>query len=103
MDEQAFLRVLRAEPDNDELRLAYWNWLEENGDQRAPYVRLMRQRLRLLYELEEIDALLRAHHPPIDDAWIDMAFPMRVRSPMVGRCYVRPLPDAPPFVDVRSQ
>jgi uncharacterized protein (TIGR02996 family) len=103
MDEQRFLRILRAEPDNDEVRLAYWNWLEEIGDDRTPYVRLMRQRLRLQEELEETDALLRAHQPRIDDAWIDMAFPMRVRSPMVGRCYVKPLLDAAPFVEVGTQ
>jgi uncharacterized protein (TIGR02996 family) len=103
MDEQTFLRMLRAEPDNDEVRLSYWNWLEETGDDRAPYVRLMRQHLRLLEELEETGVLLRAHQPRIDDAWIDMAFPMRVRSPMVGRCYIKPLPDAAPFVEVGSQ
>lgn len=103
MDDESFLRIFRAEPDNDEARLAYWNWLEKTGDGRAPFVRLMRKRLRLLEELEETDALLRAHQPPIDDAWIDMAFPMRVRSPMVGRCYIKPLPDAAPFVEVGSQ
>jgi uncharacterized protein (TIGR02996 family) len=103
MDDQTFLQILRAEPDNDEVRLAYWIWLEETGDDRAPYVRLMRQRLRLLEELEETDALLRAHQPRIDDGWIDMAFPMRVRSPMVGQCYIKPLPDAAPFVEVGSQ
>ena len=102
MDEQAFLRILRAEPDNDEVRLAYWKWLEEIGDARAPYVRLMRQRLRLLEELEQTDALLWANEPR-DDAWIDTTFPMRVRSSMEGRCYIKPLPDAAPFVEVGSQ
>jgi uncharacterized protein (TIGR02996 family) len=103
MDDESFLRILRAEPDNDEVRLAYWNWLEEIADDRAPYVRLMRQRLRLMEELEETDSRLRAHQPRIDDAWIDMAFPMRVRSPTVGRCYIKPLPDAAPFVEVGSR
>jgi uncharacterized protein (TIGR02996 family) len=103
MDDQTLLQILRGEPDNDEVRLAYWNWLEETGDDRAPYVRLMRKRLRLLEELKETDVLLRAHQPRIDDAWIDMAFPMRIRSPMVGRCYIKPLPDAPPFVEVGGQ
>ena len=102
MDDQAFLQMLRAEPDNDEVRLAYWNWLEECGDVRAPYVRLMRQRLRLLRELEETDSLLKNHQPRIDDAWTDLAFPLRIRSTMVGRCYLRPSPDAAPFVQVGS-
>jgi uncharacterized protein (TIGR02996 family) len=101
MDDQSFLRILRAEPDNDEVRLAYWSWLEESADDRATYVRLMRQRLRLLEELEETDSLLRAHQ--IDGAWIDIAFPIRVRSPIVGRCYTKQLPDAAPFVEVGSR
>jgi len=102
MDDETFLRILRAEPDNDEVRLAYWNWLEETTDDRAPYVRLMRQRLRLLEQLEETDGLIRTQQPR-DEAWINIAFPMRVRSPMVGRCYIKPMPDAAPFVEVGSQ
>jgi uncharacterized protein (TIGR02996 family) len=102
MDDQSFLRILRVEPDNDDVRLAYWNWLEETADDRAPFVRLMRQRLRLLEELDETDTRLRAHQPQIDDAWIDIAFPMRVRSPMAGRCYTKPLPEGAPFVALGS-
>lgn len=59
--------------------------------------------MRLLEELQETDALLEAHRPRIDDAWIDLAFPMRVRSPTVGRCYLKPLPNAAPFVEVGSR
>lgn len=44
----------------------------------------MRQQLRLLEQLEETGALVRSHQPQIEDAWIDLAFPIRVRSPMVG-------------------
>jgi uncharacterized protein (TIGR02996 family) len=100
MDDQTFLQVLHAEPDNDVVRAAYLNWLEEVGDDRAPYVRLVRKRLRILEELEETDSLLQAHESRLDDAWIDLAFPMRVRSPMVGCCYLKPLPDAATFVKV---
>lgn len=103
MDDQEFLRILQAEPDNEEVRLEYWNWLERTGDNRAPYVRLMRQRLRLLEELEATDALLRAQDSRFNDAWIDIAFPLRVRSPLAGRCYLQPSPNAAPFVQVGSQ
>ena len=103
MDDQRFLQVLRAEPDNDEVRRAYWDWLEEVGDDRAPYVRLMRRRLRLLEELKETAILLRAHQPRVDDAWVDVAFPLRVRSPMVGWCHIKPSPAAAPFVEVGSR
>jgi uncharacterized protein (TIGR02996 family) len=103
MDDQSFLRILRDEPDNDEARLAYLNWLEETGDVRAPYIRLMRERSRLQEELEEIDSRLRGHQPQMDDDWIDLVYPMRVRSPMVGRCYTQPRPDAVPFVTLGSR
>jgi uncharacterized protein (TIGR02996 family) len=98
MDEHAYLRLLRAEPDNDEVRLAYWDWLEETGDERTPYVRLMRQRLRLQEELQNTERLIWDHELRMDAEWIDIAFPMRIRSPMVGRCYTRPAPEAAPFV-----
>src|SRR4051794_21931645 len=87
MDEQAFLRILRDEPDNEEIRLRYWNWVEATGDQRAPLVRLMRERSQLREALKEIDARIGADESRWDDAWLDLAFPMRIRSPMVGWCY----------------
>jgi uncharacterized protein (TIGR02996 family) len=103
MDEQTFLQLLRDNPDNDEIRLSYWNWLEEAGDDRSPYVRLMRQRLRLLAELEETDSVLQEYESQINVSWIDVAFPIRVRSPMAGRCYLKPTPGAAQFVQVGMQ
>ena len=100
MDDEDYLRILRAEPDNDDVRLAYWDWLEQTGDPRASYVRLMRRRLLLQDELAKTERRLQVHRPPVNDEWADLAFPMRVRSPMVGRCYTKPTPDAPPFVAV---
>ena len=98
MDEQTLLRILRNEPDNDEVRLSFWDWIEATHDHRAPFVRLVRERLRLQKELEQIDAHLRAERMQMDAGWIDLVFPLRVRSPMVGRCYTKPTPDAAPFV-----
>lgn len=100
MDEQTFLRILRDEPDNDEVRSAYWQWLEETGDNRAECVRLMRQRLKLQEEIEEIDARVESHTSRIGNDWLDIVFPLRIRSSMVGRCYTKPDPDVPPFVGV---
>ncbi len=55
MGEEHYLRILRAEPDNDDIRLAYWDWLEKTGDPRAPYVRLMRRRALLQEELAKTE------------------------------------------------
>src|SRR5436190_13556603 len=38
-DEQALLRSICAEPDDDAPRLVYADWLEERGDPRADYIR----------------------------------------------------------------
>jgi uncharacterized protein (TIGR02996 family) len=102
MNDPAYLQILRVEPDNDVAREAYWNWLEETDDHRAPYVRLMRQRTWVEKELKEIDLRLHVLTPSVSEAWLDIAFPLRVRSSMVGRCWVRPLPDAAPYVRAGS-
>ncbi|HKB37195.1 MAG TPA: TIGR02996 domain-containing protein, partial [Gemmataceae bacterium] len=48
-DEDAFLRAVVEEPDDDAHRLVYADWLEERGDVRAEFIRLQ-------YELERLDA-----------------------------------------------
>ena len=39
-DERTFLDSICAEPDDDSLRLVYADWLEDQGDGRAEYLRL---------------------------------------------------------------
>ncbi|MCI0462063.1 MAG: TIGR02996 domain-containing protein [Gemmataceae bacterium] len=39
-DEDAFLQAIRANPNDEQLRLVYADWLEEQGDPRAEYLRL---------------------------------------------------------------
>ncbi len=38
-DERPLLEAVLADPDDDALRLAYADWLEERGDERAEYLR----------------------------------------------------------------
>ena len=59
--------------------------------------------MRLLEELKAIETLLLRANQSRTDNWMDIAFPMRVRSPTVGRCFIKPLPDAAPFVEVGSR
>ena len=40
MSHEAFLRAITANPDDDVLRLVYADWLEEQGDPRAEFLRL---------------------------------------------------------------
>lgn len=100
MDEQGFLNILRNDPDNEETRLAYLEWIEATGAPEAGYVRSMRRRLELQNELESLDARLPFLLPERGDDWLDLAFPLIVRSPTVGRCYIRPTPSADPFVAI---
>jgi uncharacterized protein (TIGR02996 family) len=39
-DEDAFLEAIRAEPDDDAPRLVFADWLEEQGDPRAEFIRV---------------------------------------------------------------
>ena len=40
MDDSSFLAAIAADPSNNELRLVYADWLEEQGDRRAEYLRM---------------------------------------------------------------
>jgi uncharacterized protein (TIGR02996 family) len=40
-DEEAFLRAIAQAPDDDAPRLVYADWLDERGDPRADYVRVV--------------------------------------------------------------
>src|SRR5215471_6009229 len=40
-DERAFLAAILERPDDDATKLVYADWLEEQGDPRAEYLRLM--------------------------------------------------------------
>jgi uncharacterized protein (TIGR02996 family) len=42
-EEQSFLNAIREQPDDDARKLVYADWLEEQGDPRAEYLRLMVQ------------------------------------------------------------
>jgi uncharacterized protein (TIGR02996 family) len=62
-DEKVFLDALRKDPDDDDARLVYADWLEERGDVRAEYLRLEYQLPRVLRRLAELQAQL-------DPAWL---------------------------------
>src|SRR5215213_5526247 len=50
-DEPALLQAVREQPDQDLPRLAYADWLEENGEQpRAAFIRAQIQRARLPWD-----------------------------------------------------
>jgi uncharacterized protein (TIGR02996 family) len=100
MDEVTFLRCIREDPDNEHIRLRYLEWLEEVGDMRASYFRLIIERQCVHERLSEIDWQLEAAEPPIHNDWLDAVFPLCIRCPTVGRCYTIPSPGAQPFIAI---
>lgn len=52
--EDDFLKNIAAEPDNDELKAVYADFLEEKQDERCEYLRAVLKKKQLLLELEEI-------------------------------------------------
>jgi uncharacterized protein (TIGR02996 family) len=61
-EEQAFLRAIRANPDEAANLLVYADWLEERGDPRAEYIRLE-------YQPEQITARIEALQRDLDPEW----------------------------------
>jgi biotin carboxyl carrier protein len=99
MDEQTFLDLLRNDPDNEQVRSDFCKWLGEIGDERAEIAHLLNERWRLKKRLREVDESLTRWRWDEED-WMEVAFPLRVLSPSVGRCYLQPSPDKPPYVKV---
>ena len=74
MSHDAFMRAIRAAPDDDAPRLVYADWLEENGDpMRAEFIRVQCTRARLPADdpaAEELNA--RSYALLVDnwEAWV---------------------------------
>lgn len=66
-DESHFLRVIAQQPEDDSLRLVYADWLEEQGDVRAEY---LRAEYRLRVEGVDDDGLLDRLRPQFEKAWL---------------------------------
>ena len=72
-DEAAFLEAIREDPNDDVARLAYADWLDEQGDSRCEY-------LRLEHQLSQTAQRLRELQRKIEPAWL-----ADVRRPPPGR------------------
>lgn len=55
-DEAALLQAIRDHPDDDTVRLAYADWLEEHDDPRAEFIRLCHQQKELTGRTHELSA-----------------------------------------------
>ena len=75
-DEQSFLAALRANPEDDQLRLVYADWLEERCDARGEYLRV-RCALKALPADDErrhaLRARLRELRPVVRPEWLASA------------------------------
>ena len=99
MDETALLKLLQQDPENEQARQEYFAWLVESGDHRARYVQLSQDRIDARERLQKLDHDIRCF-PGINEEWLEVVFPLRIRSQSVGRVYLRPNPTSPPFVEV---
>jgi uncharacterized protein (TIGR02996 family) len=72
MTEDAFIRAILASPQDDAPRLIYADWLEERGDPRGEYIRLLYALERLAgddAEAVQVRERLRALEESIDLSW----------------------------------
>ena len=86
--EDEFLDGLRADPDNDEIRAVYADWLEERGQRlKAEFLRLQCRLAKASVgsaEASAIDERLRAISPSSDAWWRAIT-----SRPRIERCNVR--------------
>jgi uncharacterized protein (TIGR02996 family) len=62
-EEERFLQALRESPDDAGLKAVYADWLEDRGDARAEFVRLLNQRAEATARLEQLT-------PGLDPEWV---------------------------------
>jgi uncharacterized protein (TIGR02996 family) len=82
--EAGFLDAIASNPEDDALRLIYADWLEEQGDPRAEYLRLEVQYHQLLAQtapvreqLQELPEQIQTVGGRFDQSWIDHVTPLR--------------------------
>jgi uncharacterized protein (TIGR02996 family) len=72
-DDAAFLRSVLASPNDDTVRLVYADWLEEQNDPRAEFLRLENQLLQLPAKKQKsakIYSRLEELHRTLDPDWV---------------------------------
>jgi uncharacterized protein (TIGR02996 family) len=70
--DEAFIRAIAADPENDAPRLIYADWLEERGDARGEYLRLECYLATLAQDDPQFDQVVvrfRELHGQIDSEW----------------------------------
>jgi uncharacterized protein (TIGR02996 family) len=97
MDEPAFLRAIADRPDDDDLLLVYADWLEERGDGRAEFLRLLgaiasgaafgeqpvaRDRL-----VHRVNARLKRLRKAVDRGWAKQVIQLRSAAPLRFRIW----------------
>lgn len=71
-EEENLLESIRAHPEDSIRRLAYADWLEERGDVRGEY-------LRLVEESARIQSRLRVLRPQLEPEWLEAVSPPPLR------------------------
>jgi uncharacterized protein (TIGR02996 family) len=77
-EESAFLRAIADAPDDDAPRLVYADWLEERGDPRADYVRVVAQiagRVRQVISWEDLKPRFLAACDAAPEEWREQVGP----------------------------
>jgi uncharacterized protein (TIGR02996 family) len=97
-DRLAFLRAIRARPDDDTARLAFADWLDERGDPLGEFVRVQMELEPVRYRIDNPravelhrreDELLRAH----GDDWLGKAKNIGTDWPEYGPQFRRGFPN----------
>jgi len=100
MNDQMYLQRIQDNPDDKSARTEYLAWLEQAGDDRADYLRLLIERQHIKDSLIAIDRELSAYPRRIDNVWLDTVSPLLIRSQTFGKWYPKPRPQSQPYISV---
>jgi uncharacterized protein (TIGR02996 family) len=78
MDDNGFIEAILESPEDDSLRLIYADWLEERGDIRAEYLRLVHQQAQIPLRLAQL-------RKQLDPAWLANVSKWKVKITIDGR------------------
>jgi uncharacterized protein (TIGR02996 family) len=87
MSHEAFLRAITANPEDDVLRLVYADWLEEQGDPRAEFLRLdcaLAGKAERIMETAATKARWQELRENFDPSWL-----IRIARPPLENCQFR--------------
>lgn len=98
MDDRFFIDQLDQNPNDPKILREYAQWLSANDDARGELLTAELDRRELQSRADDLRNRVFKFAADAEAEWLDIVFPLLVRSPCNGTFYVGPSPDSSPFL-----